>query len=285
MAAGRPRHRPQAGTRGRRLSRTTSDAVTVRTTCWRPVALRAPRRGPSPRSRPERRTRTSVARPPAPAASAVADARSTSRTRPAPPSSSSSLAGWPRRRARSCGAATAAHERLADADRPRRAGPRGAAPPTAALQRRDRPARRGAIDRRAVATALLTIAFRAACSPRFWSPTAARSRSASCARCEEMGIASVAVYSELDRDALHVQRADEAYLLGPGPAAESYLERSTRSSRSARSPAPRRSTPATASSPRTPPFARALRRGGHRLHRPARVGASTRWAPRPRRAS
>src|SRR6266508_3421445 len=40
---------------------------------------------------------------------------------------------------------------------------------------------------------------------------------------EEMGIASAAVYSELDRDALHVERADEAYLLGPGPAAESYL--------------------------------------------------------------
>jgi acetyl-CoA/propionyl-CoA carboxylase biotin carboxyl carrier protein len=38
-----------------------------------------------------------------------------------------------------------------------------------------------------------------------------------------MGIASVAVYSELDRDAIHVQRADEAYLLGPGPANESYL--------------------------------------------------------------
>jgi acetyl-CoA/propionyl-CoA carboxylase biotin carboxyl carrier protein len=39
----------------------------------------------------------------------------------------------------------------------------------------------------------------------------------------EMGIASVAVYSELDRDALFVRHADEAYLLGPGPVAESYL--------------------------------------------------------------
>jgi acetyl-CoA/propionyl-CoA carboxylase biotin carboxyl carrier protein len=41
--------------------------------------------------------------------------------------------------------------------------------------------------------------------------------------CEELGIATVAVYSELDRNAPHVQRADEAYLLGPGPASESYL--------------------------------------------------------------
>src|SRR5204863_4648703 len=40
---------------------------------------------------------------------------------------------------------------------------------------------------------------------------------------DELGIESVAVYSEADRDAQHVQRATEAYLLGPGPAAESYL--------------------------------------------------------------
>ncbi|HEV7936575.1 MAG TPA: acetyl-CoA carboxylase biotin carboxylase subunit [Solirubrobacteraceae bacterium] len=40
---------------------------------------------------------------------------------------------------------------------------------------------------------------------------------------EEMGIASVAVYSELDRDALHVARAEEAFNLGDGPAADNYL--------------------------------------------------------------
>jgi len=39
-----------------------------------------------------------------------------------------------------------------------------------------------------------------------------------------MGIATVAVYSEADRDALHVEMADEAVLIGPPPAAESYLQ-------------------------------------------------------------
>ncbi|MEH6906596.1 acetyl-CoA carboxylase biotin carboxylase subunit [Neobacillus drentensis] len=41
--------------------------------------------------------------------------------------------------------------------------------------------------------------------------------------CREMGIETVAVYSEADREALHVQLADEAYCIGPTPSKDSYL--------------------------------------------------------------
>ena len=41
--------------------------------------------------------------------------------------------------------------------------------------------------------------------------------------CREMGIKTVAVFSDVDRDALHVRFADEAYCIGPPPARESYL--------------------------------------------------------------
>jgi acetyl-CoA/propionyl-CoA carboxylase biotin carboxyl carrier protein len=100
---------------------------------------------------------------------------------------------------------------------------------------------------------------------------------------DELGIASVAVYSEADRDAQHVLRASEAHLIGPGPAAQSYLvveklleviERSGRRSGPPRLRLPRRE--------------RGLRAGAREagvtfIGRPRR--RSTRWAPRPARGS
>ena len=41
--------------------------------------------------------------------------------------------------------------------------------------------------------------------------------------CRELGIASVAIFSDVDRAALHVSKADEAYRVGPAAARESYL--------------------------------------------------------------
>jgi acetyl-CoA carboxylase biotin carboxylase subunit len=41
--------------------------------------------------------------------------------------------------------------------------------------------------------------------------------------CREMGIPTIAVYSEVDQNALHVEMADEAYAIGPATPAQSYL--------------------------------------------------------------
>ena len=60
-----------------------------------------------------------------------------------------------------------------------------------------------------------------------------------------MGLRTVAVYSEADRDALHVALADEAVLLGPARARDSYLN-IERVIEAARKTAPRPSIPATA---------------------------------------
>ena len=79
---------------------------------------------------------------------------------------------------------------------------------------------------------------------------------------KEMGIGSVAVYSEIDRDAPHVREADEAFLIGPALPAESYLNIVKDRRHGQARPAPRRFTPATGSSPRTPTSPGPARRRG-----------------------
>src|SRR5271166_6599585 len=45
--------------------------------------------------------------------------------------------------------------------------------------------------------------------------------------CRQMGLRSVAVYSQADRDSMHVGMADQAICIGPAPARESYLKGET----------------------------------------------------------
>ena len=69
--------------------------------------------------------------------------------------------------------------------------------------------------------------------------------------CRDMGIATVAVYSECDRPALHVRLADEAWPVGPNPPRESYLRIDTLIDVARAQRRRRRASRATASSPRT----------------------------------
>ena len=66
----------------------------------------------------------------------------------------------------------------------------------------------------------------------------------------DLGLHTIAVYSELDRNALHVDLADEAWNIGPAPSAESYLN-IPRILDVAANPVPTQSTLATGSSRRT----------------------------------
>ena len=49
--------------------------------------------------------------------------------------------------------------------------------------------------------------------------------------CRDLGIRTVAVYSDVDRNALHVRYADEAYLIGAGPPREMFPANSARRTR------------------------------------------------------
>jgi acetyl/propionyl-CoA carboxylase alpha subunit len=66
-----------------------------------------------------------------------------------------------------------------------------------------------------------------------------------------MGIKTVAVYSDADRNALHVEMADEAVHIGPPPAAQSYIVIDKIMDAPASRPAPRRCIRAMVSCPRT----------------------------------
>ena len=69
--------------------------------------------------------------------------------------------------------------------------------------------------------------------------------------CRLLGLGTVAVFSEADRESLHVRDADRAMAVGPAPARESHLSIDRILEAGAREPRPIRFIPDTASCPRT----------------------------------
>ncbi len=96
---------------------------------------------------------------------------------------------------------------------------------------------------------------------------------------KEMGIGSVAVYSEIDRDAPHVREADEAFLIGPAVPAESYLN-VVKIIETAKEAGAEAIHPGYGFLAENADFARACAEAGNRLRRPARRRRSKRWARR-----
>ncbi len=96
-----------------------------------------------------------------------------------------------------------------------------------------------------------------------------------------MGIRTVAVFSDADRDALHVRMADEAYPIGPAPARDSYL-RGDRILDAAWRSGAQAIHPGYGFLSENAAVRRGLRQRRDRVHRPARRAPSAPWAARPR---
>ena len=102
--------------------------------------------------------------------------------------------------------------------------------------------------------------------------------------CRELGIGTVAIYSEADRESLHVLLADEAYCVGPAPSSQSYLNIPNIMSTAVLAGVDA-IHPGYGYLVRAGPLRRNRGEPRHEVHRPAAPRASSAWAtkPRPRR--